>query len=130
MPTALANFIRQWVKSRGMTLTELAVDADIPKTTLSNILNKPHQMPDILTLVKLAPALQTDLRTLLELCGIRVEVAASRDAERQKLGVMLEAIPWLRDLIGPLATLPPEDQAGVVGYLQWVVDKRQHPRKG
>ncbi|MFC4735414.1 helix-turn-helix domain-containing protein [Bacillus daqingensis] len=57
-------------KTKGMTLTELAEQANISKSNLSNIERGINENPSIKVLEKLAEVLETDLITLL---GIQPE---------------------------------------------------------
>lgn len=61
------NFLR---KKKGITLTDLAVKANIAKSNLSNIERNINDNPSIKVLIKIANVLDVELNTIL---GIKLE---------------------------------------------------------
>lgn len=124
MPVELANYLRDELKRREWTATQLAQKAGLPKQTISNILNRPDVKTELPTYVALSDALGVSLAYLLERAGYVVESLEDPDEATYRIARQIEAFPWLQPIVRWLLELDPEDRAGVVAYLESVQKHR------
>ena len=102
--------IQEIRKRKGMTLTQLAANAGISKSYLSNIERGVNQNPSIEVLKRLALVLNVDLKTLLKI-----------DEERDRAENLNDE---LIDLIGELKTSviekeDMEEYRALIEYIKW-----------
>lgn len=128
--STLANFIRAKLEARGWTQSDLAAEAGIPKTTLTGIFNNPQHIPELPTYVKLSIALEVPLRDLLQASGFDVESRDGVNDTQARLAVLVEAMPWLSQMVDALASIHPDDQASVIAFLDLLAQQRKQNRKG
>jgi transcriptional regulator with XRE-family HTH domain len=124
--SALANFLREQLRARGWSQTDLAAEAGLPKTTVSRLLNDRVDEPELSTLMKLSVALEIPLIRLIELAGFPVEAPAPPAAQHQRLTILAESLPWLTPIVEQLAALEPADLESVLTYLE-VLRQRRRP---
>lgn len=117
MSVELSNYLKDEMARRGWSLTKLANKAGLPKQTVSNVINKPEQTPDLPTFVGLADALEISLARLLERAGYTVERLDDPEESSRRIARQIEDFPWLQPIFQWLLDLDPEDRAGVAAYL-------------
>jgi transcriptional regulator with XRE-family HTH domain len=127
MPSILGSLIRVRLNQRGWSATDLAAEAGIAKSTLSRLMND-EVVPDLATVVKLSDTLAIPLPEVIEATGLSVERGLTSGEREARFVSALEAVPWLKPLLGPLAQLTPEEQASVLSYLEWMIAQRHRRR--
>jgi transcriptional regulator with XRE-family HTH domain len=114
--TALADFVRQRIETKGWSIRQTAVKAGISPLALGNLL-RGLVVPRVETLQKLAPALNVEAPELLRLAGYLPkglvrdsEAAIVQVAERLSQlppPIKAEAIRFTNGIIDVLEQLPP-----------------------
>lgn len=121
---ALVMLIQSELQSRGWSLRTLAERSDVSHAALSKIINNPGRIPELGTLEGLARGLEMPLSRLVEACGFTVDKVPTREWE-QRAQTIIAAVPELRDLLDPLAKLPPDDRDAVLAYIDNLRQRRE-----
>lgn len=97
-------------KRKGMTLTQLAANAGISKSYLSNIERGVNQNPSIEVLKRLAYVLNADLKTLL-----RVQEGAEKDENLNK--ELIDLIEELKTTVIDKEQM--DEYRALIEYIKW-----------
>jgi transcriptional regulator with XRE-family HTH domain len=124
--SALGTFLREKIRESGHTQTEFAAELGIQKSTMSRIVNGVVETPDLTTLMQLSDGTGASLSQLLGLIGISVEKTIPGDvAASERLGLLVDSIPWLAPIVEQIASLPEDDQNSVLSYIEFLRRKNQ-----
>lgn len=102
--------IQQIRKRRGMTLTQLAVNAGISKSYLSNIERGVNQNPSIEVLKRLALVLHVDLKTLLK-------IEQQRQPDENLNEELIDLIEELKKTVIEKEDM--EEYRALIEYIKW-----------
>ena len=97
-------------KRKGMTLTQLAADAGISKSYLSNIERGVNQNPSIEVLKRLAVVLNADLKTLLRVED-QIEIDQNLNQE------LIDLIEELRTSV--IDKVAMDEYRALIEYIKW-----------
>lgn len=125
--SAIGAYLRAEIDRRAITDEEFARRADMPKSSLSNILHTPGIVPRLETLAGIASALDMPLGRLIEVCGYRVGHQHQR-ANTDVIADMIEAVPELRGLMRHLLPLPTEHLQAIDQYVRYYLQELQMKR--
>ncbi|MCG8347783.1 MAG: XRE family transcriptional regulator [Chloroflexales bacterium] len=123
--SALSNFLREQMRRRGWEQKDLSAEAEIPKATVSRLVNDHVQEPELTTLLKLSQALEVPLGQIMELAGFPVQAAGSPEARQTRLIALSENLPWLTPVIEEIAALSPDERESVLTYLEALRNRRR-----
>lgn len=123
----LYYLIEREIDRRNWSLRDLAAEAGISISTLSNIKNKDEYFPDLRTLSSLSSALGLPMRQLVEACGIPVE--ASVDDTNERISALVRSVPELQDFVAVLGSLTPDDRESILAHAESLVQRRQIKQK-
>lgn len=124
MKSKLAAFLRAQLDQRGWSLSEAEARSDVPKTTISQLINKPGTLPDLTTLVRLSNALEIPLEVLVEQTGITVSRQRTNVEEQERRLAMLQAVPALLPVLPRIAALPAAQQQAILQYIEFVLEQQ------
>lgn len=116
----LAQWLSLQMRDRNLTFREASEETDIPKSVLSDIVNKNFK-PGLGTLARLSERFDMPLWQLIEMCGYKSGVSKSLDQQASRIANLLRAKPELEFVLDRLALLPPEQADGVLRYLEAVI---------
>lgn len=119
----LKIIIEQELARRGMSLRELAEQANMSASGLSSLLNETNKEPRLSTLAALALALNMPLRDLIEASGFPV-VEVTTSAEEARVAAVVRSVPDLAPFLEHLSVLTPDDRAAVFAVAE-VLARRQ-----
>lgn len=120
----LYHLLEAELTKRNWSLRDLAAEAGVSISTLSNIKNK-DITPDLSTLAALSIALKVPLRRIIEACGYPVEGSGTVTSEDDRITALLRAVPELHSFLEPLSSLSPDDRTAVLTYAEMLVQRRQ-----
>jgi transcriptional regulator with XRE-family HTH domain len=120
----LYHLLEAELTRRNWSLRDLAAEAGVSISTLSNIKNR-DITPDLSTLASLSVALKVPLRQIIEACGYDIEGAGSAADEDARITALLRAVPELHSFLEPLSSLNPDDRTAVLTYAEMLVQRRQ-----
>lgn len=123
--SALSNFLRQQLRSRGWDQKDLAAESGLRKSTISRLINDRVEEPELPTLLRLAQTLGVSLGDLMELAGYPVRMPTSQEGQQDRLVALGNALPWLVPVIEEIAALPPGELESVLAYLETLRRRRQ-----
>jgi DNA-binding Xre family transcriptional regulator len=113
------------MRRRGWEQKDLSAEAEIPKATVSRLVNDHVQEPELTTLLKLSQALEVPLGQIMELAGFPVQAPGSSEARQTRLIALSENLPWLTPVIEEIAGLSPDERESVLTYLEALRNRRR-----
>lgn len=119
----LYYLIEREIDRRNWSMRDLAAEAGVSISTLSNIKNKDDYFPDLRTLASLSSALSLPMRQLVEACGIPVE--ASIDDNDERIRALVRSVPELQDFVAVLGGLTPDDRESILAHAESLIQRRR-----
>lgn len=119
----LANVLWAALRQRGWDAADLVKVAEVPKQTVSNILNDVNKgAPKVSTLAKLAKALDIPTEQLVIVAAKAQPAGSVTDVTRA--AVLLERLPWLSQGIDRIAELDESEFRQWLDFAEYLIHQR------
>lgn len=127
--SALASYLRLKMDEKGWDAAQLARKAEVPTTTLHNILHRKDPRPQPVTIRKLAGALGVSAARLTSLTGYPIDDAPGAEERHLRLARLIDSLPWLGVGVEKILQLSPEEQEDILDLIERRLIRRQRDQE-